>query len=89
VLGSERLDAAARAKAEALLAICEGSDWFWWLGDYNPAESVASFEALFRRNLCALYAALGLTPPAQLERPLSQGGGHAEAGGTMRRAREA
>ena len=88
VLGSARLDDAARARAERLLSTCEGSDWFWWLGDYNPADSVASFEALFRRNLAALYAALGLTPPAQLERPLSRGGGHAEAGGTMRRARE-
>ncbi|HMM76595.1 MAG TPA: glycoside hydrolase family 57 protein [Gammaproteobacteria bacterium] len=89
VLGSGRLDAAARAKAEAQLAICEGSDWFWWLGDCNPADSVASFEALFRRHLRALYDALGLAPPAQLDRPLSVGGGHAEVGGTMRRSQEA
>lgn len=89
VLGSGRLDEAARATAEALLANCEGSDWFWWLGDYNPAESVAHFEALFRRNLRALYVALELPPPAQLDHPLSVGGGHAEVGGTMRRARDA
>lgn len=89
VIGSARLDAPSAARAEALLTTCESSDWFWWLGDYNPAEAVASFEALFRRNLRALYAALGLTPPAQLERPLSRGSGdEAEVGGTMRRARE-
>ena len=23
----------------ALLAVCEGSDWFWWLGDDNSAEA--------------------------------------------------
>lgn len=86
VLASGRLDAAAQQQAEALLAVCESSDWFWWLGDYNPADSVASFESLFRRNLSALYAVLGLTPPAELDRPLSGGGGRAEAGGTMRRA---
>jgi hypothetical protein len=22
--------------AKIQLAICEGSDWFWWFGDYNP-----------------------------------------------------
>lgn len=88
VLGSERLDAAAAARAEALLTTCEGSDWFWWLGDYNPADAVANFEALYRRNLRALYAALALAPPAQLDQPLSHGGGSAEAGGTMRRARD-
>ena len=89
VLAGKRLDPAAAARAEALLTTCEGSDWFWWLGGYNPAAAVASFEALYRRNLRALYDALGLPPPALLDCPLSRGGGDAEAGGTMRRARDA
>ena len=80
-------DPARAARAESLLATLEGSDWFWWLGDYNPREAVASFESLFRRNLRALYDTLGLPVPVQLSQPLSRGGnGAAEAGGTMRRA---
>ncbi len=85
VIRSGRLSEAEAARAEALLTSCESSDWFWWLGDYNPADAVANFEALFRRNLRALYAALQLAPPSQLDYPLSRGGGSAEAGGTMRR----
>lgn len=86
-LSHERLRAepARAAQAEALLTRLEGSDWFWWLGDYNPADAVASFEGLFRRNLRALYAVLGLTAPPQLEQSLSRGSGVPESGGTMRR----
>jgi alpha-amylase/alpha-mannosidase (GH57 family) len=83
----ERLqaDPARAAKAEALLTRLEGSDWFWWLGDYNPSDAVANFESLFRRNLVALYDTLGLTPPPQLAQSLGRGGGAPESGGTMRR----
>jgi len=59
--------------ARRLLAICEGSDWYWWLGDDNSTESVATFDALFRAHLRALYRALGAAPPAVLESPLSRG----------------
>jgi alpha-amylase/alpha-mannosidase (GH57 family) len=68
------------------LAVCEASDWFWWLGDYNPATAVQSFESLYRENLARLYAMLGLPRPAVLDEPLGQGGGHPETGGAMRRA---
>jgi alpha-amylase/alpha-mannosidase (GH57 family) len=87
VMSSERLDAEERARAEARLEVCEASDWFWWLGDDNPARSVASFDQLFRKNLANLYAALKLPVPAYLGEPLSRGGGERELGGTMRRAR--
>ena len=86
VMGGDRLDAASRAAASAQLAVCESSDWFWWLGDYNPAEAVVQFEALFRRNLRHLYKLLRLPPPDELDVPLSRGGGDAESGGTMRRS---
>ena len=33
------------------LAVCESSDWFWWLGDYNSPQSVACFDKLFRDNI--------------------------------------
>ncbi len=86
VMDSGRLDAAAQAAAEAQLAVCEGSDWFWWFGDYNPREAVESFDALFRANLARLYELLRLPRPPQLDVPLSSGGGSPEGGGTMRRA---
>jgi hypothetical protein len=50
-LDSGRLDAAAQAEVIRRLAICESSDWFWWLGDYNSPQSVACFDGLFRENL--------------------------------------
>ncbi|HSD61585.1 MAG TPA: glycoside hydrolase family 57 protein, partial [Burkholderiales bacterium] len=86
VMGSARLEAAERAAAERQLAVCEGSDWFWWFGDYNPQHSVASFDRLYRDNLTHLYRLLRLPAPVELAQPFSQGGGQAESGGTMRRA---
>jgi alpha-amylase/alpha-mannosidase (GH57 family) len=65
--------------------VCEGSDWFWWFGDYNPSDSVRDFERLYRRQLRKLYELLQLAAPDYLDRPISQGGGNAENAGTMRR----
>lgn len=79
------LSAAAKEKCQQQLALCEGSDWFWWFGDYNNAQSVQSFDQLYRRNLSNLYHLLGLTPPSHLSQPISLGGGDAENAGTMRR----
>lgn len=79
------LDAAAMQAATQQLAVCEGSDWFWWFGDYNPAGSVSDFDQLYRRHLTRLYQLLKLTPPDELSIPLSKGGGDAENAGTMRR----
>ena len=75
----------ARHRADALLRSCESSDWFWWFGDYNPADAVASFDRVYRQKLKLLYAALNLASPDYLDAPLCQGGGSAEAGGVMRR----
>ncbi len=90
-LGSGRFDDAARAQVLRRLAVCESSDWFWWLGDDNPPESVATFDHLFRHNLRSLYRLLELPPPAALDHPLSSSVGNnmAEIGGAMRRATEA
>jgi alpha-amylase/alpha-mannosidase (GH57 family) len=86
VVASGRLSPEQMEKAARQLAVCEGSDWFWWFGDYNPGDSVRSFDKLYRENLADLYHALMLLPPVELEMPISQGGGSAEAGGAMRRA---
>ena len=73
---------------ERQLAICEGSDWFWWFGDYNPGESVQDFDRLYRHQLQALYYLLGYEAPVSLQQVISQGGGKVEAGGVMRRGKE-
>lgn len=85
VMATGRLEEAARTEAEAVLRSCESSDWFWWFGDSNPADSVRAFDQLLRQKLVHLYRILGLPAPADLDRPISQGGGVAEAGGVMRR----
>ncbi len=77
--GDERREAIERQ-----LAICEGSDWFWWFGDDNPAESVADFDRLYRLQLVNLYRLLGEEPPEYLAHAFSHGGGTPELGGVMR-----
>ncbi|HAQ50550.1 MAG TPA: glycoside hydrolase, partial [Gammaproteobacteria bacterium] len=67
------------------LAICEGSDWFWWFGDYNAGDSVSDFERLFRLHLSKLYQMLGLDVPQVLTEVISYGGDGIEQAGTMRR----
>lgn len=86
VRDSGRLTDAELKAATLQLAVCEGSDWFWWLGDYNPAESVSDFELLFRRHIQKLYQLLGEAPPEILDSPISKGGGAMENSGTMRRS---
>jgi len=80
-LAPERLTALLRQ-----LAVCEGSDWFWWFGDYNPAAAVARFDALFRANLARLYAMIDSPPPPALAEPVSIGTEAALTEGTIRRA---
>lgn len=72
-------------EAERRLSVCEASDWFWWPGDYNPADAVASFDRLFRAQLAGLYTAVGLEPPDELGHAFAHGEGAPEHGGTMRR----
>jgi alpha-amylase/alpha-mannosidase (GH57 family) len=86
VVASGALDAAQRAGAERQLALCESSDWFWWFGDYNPADAVSQFDSLYRRQLVVLYRLLGLPAPESLGQPISVGRGSPEHGGVMRRA---
>ena len=82
---SGSLSAEQREEAVLQLAICEGSDWFWWFGEHNSSESVSDFDKLFRVQLTLLYELLGVAPPDALEHPISVGGGNAENSGTMRR----
>ncbi|HTF98732.1 MAG TPA: glycoside hydrolase family 57 protein [Cellvibrio sp.] len=72
------------AQIEKQLALCEGSDWFWWFGDYNPAQSVSDFEYLFRRHLMNLYSLIETPAPGYLNQVISVGGGDPASGGVMR-----
>jgi len=87
-LRGRQLSAAKKRAATQQLAVCEGSDWFWWFGDYNPAGSVQDFDSLYRLQLKQLYQMLELDIPANLDEPLSMGGGAAENAGTMRRGQD-
>jgi alpha-amylase/alpha-mannosidase (GH57 family) len=79
-LGSEQTLA-----AQHQLSICEGSDWFWWFGDYNSADNVSDFERLFRMHLSNLYSLLGREPPEYLSHVFACGGGDPQQGGVMRK----
>ncbi len=87
-MASGRLEAAQVQRAERQLAICEGSDGFWWFGPHNPVAAVRDFDRLYRRNLIYLYRLLGESPPDYLSQPFTFGGGAAEQGGVMRRGKD-
>lgn len=89
VLKTDRLTAEQREQVELQLAICEGSDWFWWFGDYNPSVAVQDFDALFRLQLANLYQLLGAEPPEYLAHAFSFGSkGEGPAhGGVMRQGK--
>ncbi|HHJ80007.1 MAG TPA: glycoside hydrolase [Candidatus Tenderia electrophaga] len=89
VVVSGRLNAEQLENAERQLGICEGSDWFWWFGDYNPSEAVRDFERLYRMQLATLYQMLGEEPPEHLSHAFTHGGGDPDAGGVMRQGQEA
>lgn len=86
VIHSDKLTAQEKSEANLQLASCESSDWFWWFGDYNQADTVARFDQLFRDNLANLYRLLKQPVPPVLREPISKGDEHAMEGGTMRRS---
>jgi len=88
VMNTHKLTDEQKHSAEIQLAICEGSDWFWWFGDYNPSHTVTDFDRLFRLQLTNLYHLLGETPPEYLSKPFATGSGAPQLGGVMRRGSE-
>jgi len=86
VMASDRLSPEQRLQVELQLATCEGSDWFWWFGDYNPSDTVSDFEQLFRRQLSYLYGLLGEPAPAYLTEVFAHGSGDPSVGGVMRQS---
>jgi len=80
-------DAETLERNRKQLAICEGSDWFWWFGDYNPSDAVRDFDHLYRLHLTRLYELLGEPVPEALSHSLASGSGSPEGGGVMRRGK--
>ena len=64
------IGAAARAY-EAVLA-AEGSDWNWWYGPEHGSANDAEFDALYRKHLTEIYAALGEPAPEVLAHPIKK-----------------
>lgn len=83
-LHAPRLSPAAHERAARQLAVCEGSDWFWWFGDDNPERAVAAFDALYRQHLRRLYELIGVPAPAALDAVISHGRGQPALGGVMK-----
>ncbi|HEU5339377.1 MAG TPA: glycoside hydrolase family 57 protein [Sulfuricaulis sp.] len=79
-----QLDGEHLERARRQLAVCEGSDWFWWFGGDNPPATVADFEQLYRQHLTNLYQLIGVEPPEYLAQVFTHGGGEPVHGGTMR-----
>jgi len=79
----ERLDEQQLRSATMQLATCESSDWFWWMGEYNSAESVSAFDEQYRMHLGNLYQILEVSPPDYLARAFSFGCGAPAMGGAM------
>lgn len=88
VMATGEIDPERRARLETQLAVCEGSDWFWWLGEYNPSATVSDFERLFRLHISNLYKLLHREPPEYLAQTLSHGHGKPTKGGVMRTGSE-
>lgn len=88
VMSSGSLNEAEQQAAEKQLATCESSDWFWWFGEYNSAESVAAFDQQFRLHLCNLYQLLNVDAPDYLSSAFSFGRGDPAMGGAMLPAKQ-
>lgn len=69
--------------AEMQLATCESSDWFWWFGETNAAESVETFDEQYRLHLSNLYQLLKEEPPENLSKAFSFGSSDVVTSGTM------
>jgi len=85
VMAAGHLSDGERAEAERALAICEGSDWCWWFGDYNPPDAVVQFDRLYRLHIGNLYRILGEATPDLVKEIFTHEGIRQPAGrGVMR-----
>lgn len=60
------VDADTRKKAYEHFMVALGSDWFWWIGKSETAQTKEGFKNLFKNRLYKIYELLGATPPSSL-----------------------
>ncbi len=84
---AQRLETGMRERAERQLAVCEGSDWFWWPGDHGGVAAPGAFERLHCLQLARLYELLGVDVPTDVAACLAAEA-VAEAAPVMRPGRE-
>jgi alpha-amylase/alpha-mannosidase (GH57 family) len=58
------------ARAQDLMYLAEGSDWFWWYGSDQDSGVDESFDGCFRSLLSGVYGALGGPVPDFLRVPI-------------------
>ena len=68
--GGRAASDAALARAYESVLTAEGSDWCWWFGPEHGTANDAEFDALYRKHLTEIYAALGQEAPDTLARPI-------------------
>lgn len=66
VAGEGRVPAESLEQAREAFRVACGSDWCWWYGEDHSSGHDFEFDRLFRRNLQAVYEALGLPVPEAL-----------------------
>ena len=71
-------DRAGLARAYESVLAAEGSDWTWWFGPEHASSNDAEFDALFRKHLTEIYAALGEQAPDALAHPIKHPPEHAK-----------
>jgi alpha-amylase/alpha-mannosidase (GH57 family) len=69
---------ASLARAYESVLAAEGSDWTWWYGPEHASANDEEFDALFRKHLTEIYAALGEQAPDALAHPIKQPPEHAK-----------
>jgi len=68
---SAEWEANCKRAYESVLA-AEGSDWTWWYGPEHASSNDAEFDALFRKHVTEIYAALGEEAPNVLAHPIKR-----------------
>jgi len=71
-------DRAELARAYESVLAAEGSDWTWWFGPEHASSNDAEFDALFRKHLTEIYAALGEQAPDALAHSIKHPPEHAK-----------
>jgi len=70
-------DGAQLGRAYESVLAAEGSDWMWWFGPEHASANDPEFDALFRKHLTEIYAALGEQIPDSLAHPIKHAPEHA------------